>query len=260
VLHGKVALVTGSTSGIGRGIAEAFARAGCIVVLNGFGDAREIERLRADTADRHGVNVYYSGADMAMPAEIRAMILDAVQDLGRVDILVNNAGVQFTSCIEQFPDSEWDRIMAVNLTAAFHTIKAALPSMKARGWGRIVNIASAHGLVASAEKAAYVAAKHGLVGLTKVVAIETANEGITANAICPGWVSTPLVETQIEARAAVAGITVEQARSILVAEKQPMLSFTKPEQIGELAVFLASDAARTITGATISIDGGWTAR
>jgi 3-hydroxybutyrate dehydrogenase len=260
VLTGKVALITGSTSGIGKGIAEAFARAGCNIVLNGFGDPDDIERIRADMADRYGVTVVYCGADVAVAAEIRNMVSDAIRDLGNVDILVNNAGVQFTSRIEDFPDDEWDRIVAINLSAAFHSIKAALPSMKAQGWGRIINIASAHGLVASADKAAYVAAKHGLVGLTKVVAIETANHGITANAICPGWVSTPLVEKQVEARAAAAGVSLEQACSILLAEKQPMLSFSTPEQIGELAVFLASDAARTITGTTISMDGGWTAR
>jgi 3-hydroxybutyrate dehydrogenase len=228
--------------------------------MNGFGNADEIEVIRAGMAERYGVAVCYSSADMAVAAEIRGMITGAIEELGSVDILVNNAGIQFTASIEEFPEEEWDKILAVNLTAAFHSIKAALPSMKARGWGRIINIASAHGLVASAEKAAYVAAKHGLVGLTKVVAIETANDGITANAICPGWVSTPLVERQVEARAAAANISTEDARRDLLFEKQPMLRFTTPEQIGELAVFLAGDAASTITGATISMDGGWTAR
>lgn len=257
---GKTALVTGSTSGIGKGIAEALARSGCNIVLNGFGDPADIERLRSDMAEQYHVLVSYSNADMSKPSEIRSMISKSIQEYGSVDILVNNAGVQFTSPITEFPEEEWDRIVAINLSAAFHTMKAVLPSMKLRGWGRIINIASAHALVASAEKAAYVAAKHGLVGLTKVAAIETANLGITVNAICPGWVSTPLVDRQVQQRAAIDQITIEQAQSRLLAEKQPMLSFTTPEQIGDLAVYLASDSASTITGTTLSIDGGWTAR
>jgi 3-hydroxybutyrate dehydrogenase len=259
LLRGKVALITGSTSGIGKGIAEAFARAGCCIVLNGFGDADEIERCRVELSERRGVTVSYSRADMAAPDQIRDMISDAIRDFGCVDILVNNAGIQHTARIEEFPEDQWDKIVAVNLSAAFHTIKAVLPSMRYRGWGRIINISSAHGLVASAEKAAYVASKHGLIGLTKVVAIETANDGITANAICPGWVSTPLVGKQVEHRAAAANISIDEAQRLLLADKQPMHSFTTPEQIGELALFLASDAAGTVTGTTISMDGGWTA-
>ena len=260
MLKGKTAIVTGSTSGIGTGIAEALARAGCSIVLNGFGETAGIERLRAGIAERHGVNVTYSGADMARPADIRDMISDAVQIHGSVDILVNNAGIQFTSRIEEFPEDMWNQIIAVNLSAAFHAIKAVVPLMKQQQWGRIINIASAHGLVASAEKSAYVAAKHGLVGLTKAVAIETANDGITSNAICPGWVSTPLVEKQIQDRAATAQVSMDQARNILLSEKQPMSAFTTPQQIGELVVFLSGEAAGTITGTTISMDGGWTAR
>jgi 3-hydroxybutyrate dehydrogenase len=260
MLAGKVALVTGSTSGIGKGIAEALARAGCSVILNGFGDADEIERFRAELSEKYGETVGYIGADVAIPEEVRAMISDAVQDYGSIDILVNNAGIQFTAPIEQFPEEQWDKILAINLTAAFHSIKAALPGMRAKRWGRIINIASVHGLVASTDKSAYVAAKHGLVGLTKAVALETANDGITINAICPGWVSTPLVEKQVVARAEVAGMSFEEAQNRLLAEKQPMLQFSTPEHIGELAVFLSGDAASTITGTTISMDGGWSAR
>ncbi len=258
MLRGKVALITGSTSGIGKGIADAFARAGCSVVMNGFGDAEEIERIRADISERHGVIVTYCDADVSVQEQICDMVLETVRDFGSVDILVNNAGIQHTAPIEEFPEDQWDKIIAINLSAAFHSIKAVLPSMRTRRWGRIINISSAHGLVASAEKAAYVASKHGLIGLTKVVAIETANDGITANAICPGWVSTPLVQVQVEKRAAAAGISIEEAQRLLLSDKQPMHSFTTPEQIGELALFLASDAAGTITGTAMSMDGGWT--
>lgn len=260
MLRGKTALVSGSTSGIGQGIAEALAQAGCNIVLNGFGERDVIEGLRARIAEQNAVTVTYSGADMSRPAEVREMIAEANRQFGRLDILVNNAGIQFTSRIEAFPDEKWDQILAVNLSAAFHAIKAAVPLMRAQGWGRILNIASAHGLVASAEKAAYVAAKHGLIGLTKVVAIETANDGITVNAICPGWVSTPLVDQQVQARARAEGCSLEQAKAALLSAKQPMLAFSTPENLGALAAFLASDAAQTITGAAISMDGGWVAQ
>jgi 3-hydroxybutyrate dehydrogenase len=259
MLKGKTALVTGSTSGIGRGIAAALAAEGCDIVLNGFGDAGEIERQRAALAAAHGVRVDYLPADMAKPAEIRHLV-GAAARLGGVDILVNNAGIQHVAQIVDFPEDRWDAVIAINLSAAFHATKAVLPAMIAKKWGRIINIASAHGLVASGEKAAYVTAKHGLVGLTKVTAIETANQGITCNAICPGWVLTPLVQQQIEARAAAQRIPVEQAREDLVREKQPMLDYTTPEKIGALTVFLCGDAASTITGAALSIDGGWVAQ
>jgi 3-hydroxybutyrate dehydrogenase len=256
----KTAIVTGSTSGIGLGIAEAFAGAGIGVVLNGFGDAGEIEKLRQELEAEYKVKVTYSGADMTKPKQIAEMVEGAVKRHGSVDILVNNAGIQFTSPVAEFPDDKWDQVIAINLSAAFHACKAALPHMKKQGWGRVINIASAHGLVASPFKVAYVAAKHGIVGLTKVVALEHANDGITANAICPGWVLTPLVEKQLVDRAKDKGTTVAQEKVALVAEKQPMHQFTSPAQIGALALFLVSDAAGTITGTTQSIDGGWTAQ
>jgi 3-hydroxybutyrate dehydrogenase len=259
MLKGKTALVTGSTSGIGLGIATALAGQSANVMLNGFGDSAEIEKIRKNLA-AHGIRTAYSAADVSKPAEIRAMIMETERELGALDILVNNAGIQHVSPIEAFPDDKWDAIIAINLSAAFHAIKAALPAMKRRGWGRIVNIASSHGLVASADKAGYVAAKHGLVGLTKVVAIETANQGITCNAICPGWVLTPLVQKQVEAKAKEGAISVDQAKENLLREKQPMLRFTTPEQIGALAVHLCSEDAATMTGAALSIDGGWTAQ
>ena len=260
MLQGKIAIVTGSTGGIGLGIANALAAAGCGIVLNGFGDAAAIERLRAGFAARHGVPAIYLPADVSRPGDIRDLVAQAAERCGGVDILVNNAGIQHVAKIVDFPEERWDAVIAINLSAAFHASKAALPLMIAKKWGRIINIASAHGLVASGEKAAYVSAKHGLVGLTKVTAIETANQGITCNAICPGWVLTPLVEQQIAARARAAGITAEQARDDLVREKQPMVDYTTPEKIGALAVFLCGDAASTITGAALSIDGGWVAQ
>lgn len=259
-LRGKVALVTGSTSGIGLGIARALAGEGADLLMNGFGDASEIEALRAATAERFGVRVGYSGADISKPAEVASMVAQAQAEFGHLDVLVNNAGVQFTAEIEAFPDEQWDRVIAINLSGAFHAMKAAIPGMKRRGWGRIVNIASAHGLAASAQKAAYVAAKHGLVGVTKVAAIELANTGVTCNAICPGWVLTPLVQRQLDARAEREGRPVEAVTEDLLREKQPMLKFSTPEQIGALAVFLCSDAAATITGSPLSIDGGWLAQ
>jgi 3-hydroxybutyrate dehydrogenase len=258
-LKGRVAIVTGSTSGIGLGIAESLAAEGAAVMLNGFGDAGEIEKVRAGLASKHGVEVRYNGADMSKPAEIAGMVAAAQAELGGVHILVNNAGIQYTAPIEEFPIEKWDQIIAINLSAAFHATHAAIPLMKQAGWGRIINIASAHGLVASPHKVAYVAAKHGILGLTKVAAIELANTGITSNAICPGWVATPLVEKQIEDRAQKEGRPAEDVRHELLAEKQPMLQFSTPEEIGGLAVFLCSDNAKTITGVPLSIDGGWTA-
>jgi 3-hydroxybutyrate dehydrogenase len=261
MLKGKNAIVTGSTSGIGLGIATALAAQGCDMMLNGFGDAAEIEKIRDGLSQQHGVKAIYSAADMSKPADIRALVASAERDLGSIDILVNNAGIQHVAPIENFPDDKWDAIIAINLSAAFHAIKAALPGMKARKWGRIINIASAHGLVASGEKVGYVAAKHALVGVTKVVAIEAANSGVTCNAICPGWVLTPLVERQIVDKAKAAGISFdESSERFFLREKQPMLKFTTPEQIGALAVFLCSEAAATITGTPLSIDGGWTAQ
>jgi 3-hydroxybutyrate dehydrogenase len=260
MLQGKTAIVTGSTSGIGLGIACALAAEGCAVMLNGFGDAAAIEALRRRLADEHGVRVAYSPADMSKPAEIREMVAAAKQEFGGADILVNNAGIQHVAKVVDFLEERWDAVIAINLSAAFHAAKAALPHMEARGWGRIINIASAHGLVASGAKAAYVTAKHGLVGLTKVIAIEAANSGVTCNAICPGWVLTPLVQKQIEARAAAHGIPVSQAHDDLLREKQPMLQYTTPEKIAALAVFLCSEGASTMTGTALPIDGGWTAQ
>jgi 3-hydroxybutyrate dehydrogenase len=260
MLQGKVAVVTGSTSGIGLGIATALAAQGSAIMLNGFGDAGAIEKLKRDLAERHSVKVGYSAADMTKPAEIRQMIADAARQLGSADILVNNAGIQHVAPVDQFPEDKWDAVIAINLSAAFHATKAALPGMKQRRWGRVINIASAHGLVASPDKVAYVAAKHGIVGMTKVVAIEAANSGITCNAICPGWVLTPLVQKQIDARAKETGRSPEQEKIELVREKQPMLAYTSPEQIGALAVFLCSDGAATMTGTALPIDGGWTAQ
>jgi len=258
MLQGKVAVVTGSTSGIGLGI--ALAAQGAAIMLNGFGDAGAIDRLQRDLAGRHGIKTGYSGADMAKPAQIRELIAQARGELGSVDILVNNAGIQHVAPVESFPDDKWDAIIAINLSAAFHASKAAIPGMKRRGWGRIINVASADGLVGSAEKAAYVAAKHGIIGLTKVMAIEGANGGLTCNAICPGWVLTPLAQRQVEARAREKGQTVEQAQRELLAEKQPMLRFTTPENLGALACFLCSDAAATMTGEALPMDGGWLAQ
>ena len=260
MLKGKSVIVTGSTSGIGLAIARTFAKEGCNITINGFGPADAIEKERAGIEKEFGVKCIYSGADVTKPAAIADMVATTEKTFGSCDVLVNNAGIQFVAKVEDFPIEKWDAVIAINLSAAFHTTRVAIPGMKTRKWGRIINIASAHGLVASGEKAAYVAAKHGIIGLTKVVAIEAANDGVTCNAICPGWVLTPLVQQQIEARAKAAGKTVEQAKNELVAEKQPMLEFSTPESIGALAVFLAGDAAATITGSAYSIDGGWTAQ
>ncbi len=256
MLKGKTALVTGSTSGIGLGIAKALAQQGANIVLNGFGDAKaaqaEVEAL--------GVKTAYHGADMSKPDQIEDLMKTAAQAFGRVDVLVNNAGIQHVAKVEDFPVEKWDAIIAINLTSAFHTTRLALPAMRAANWGRIINIASAHGLVASAQKSAYVAAKHGIVGLTKSVALETATTGVTANAICPGWVLTPLVQKQIDDRAAREGISVEQANKELLGEKQPSLQFTTVDQLGGLAVFLCSPAADQVRGVAWAMDGGWTAQ
>jgi 3-hydroxybutyrate dehydrogenase len=260
MLKGKVAIVTGSTSGIGLGIAEGLAGQGADLVINGFGDPAAIERLRVQLAERYGVRVVYSGADMTKPEEITAMVEQATAELGQVDILVNNAGIQHVAPVHEFPVERWDAIIAINLSAAFHAIRAALPQMLKRNWGRIINVASAHGVVASVNKSAYVAAKHGLVGLTKVVALETARTGVTCNAICPGWVLTPLVQKQIEDRAAREGIPVEQAKRELLSEKQPSLEFVTPEQLAGLALFLCTPAADQIRGQALLMDGGWTAQ
>ena len=260
LLKGKTALVTGSTSGIGLGIAKALAEQGANIVLNGFGDVQgphaDIEAL--------GVKVAYHGADMSKPAEIADMMGYAAAQFGRVDILVNNAGIQHVARIENFPLEKWDAIIAINLSSAFHATRLALPAMQAadsgKGWGRIINIASVHGLVGSAEKSAYVAAKHGIVGLTKVTALENATNGVTCNAICPGWVLTPLVQKQVDARAAAGGISNEAATAQLLGEKEPSLQFTSPEELGALAVFFCSPAGNNVRGVAWNMDGGWAAQ
>jgi 3-hydroxybutyrate dehydrogenase len=256
MLKGKTALVTGSTSGIGLGIAKALAQQGANIVLNGFGDA---EGPRAEIAAL-GVEVEYHGADMSKPAQIEDMMKFAASSFGRVDVLVNNAGIQHVANVEDFPPERWDAIIAVNLTSAFHTTRLAIPAMREANWGRVINIASAHGLVASAQKSAYVAAKHGIVGLTKSVALETATTGVTCNAICPGWVLTPLVQKQIDDRSAREGISVAQAQQDLLGEKQPSLQFTTVEQLGGLALFLCTPAADQVRGVAWQVDGGWTAQ
>jgi len=260
MLKGKTALVTGSTSGIGQAIAERLAAAGCNVMLNGFGDAAEIEALRGGLAASAGVDVGYSGADMSKPDQIADLVEETAASLGGPDIVVNNAGIQYVAPIEEFPAARWEAIIAINLSAAFYSTAAVLPKMRGAGWGRIVNIASAHGLRASAGKAAYVAAKHGIVGLTKVTALETAEDPITCNAVCPGWVLTPLVQKQIDARAAEQGCSGDEAARQLLAEKQPSMEFATPAQIAGTVAFLCSADAEQITGTTISVDGGWTAR
>ncbi len=259
-LSGKTALVTGSTSGIGLGIAHALAAQGANIVFNGFGDAAAIAELQQQTASQFGVQTAYSGADMTKPAEIEKMMHDTITQFDGVDILVNNAGIQYVANVEDFPADRWDAIIAINLSSAFHTSHFALPKMKEKNWGRIINVASAHGLVASAGKSAYVASKHGIVGLTKVIALENAHTGITANAICPGWVLTPLVQKQVDARAAANNIPVEQAKRELLLEKQPSGEFVTPEQLGALAVFLCSDAASQVRGSAWNMDGGWVAQ
>jgi 3-hydroxybutyrate dehydrogenase len=256
----KVAIVTGSTSGIGLGIAKVLAKQGANLVLNGFGKPEEIEAVRAGIERDHDVRVLYDGADMSKGDAVRGLIATTIQKFGRVDVLVNNAGIQFTAPVEEFPAEKWDAILAINLSAAFHGIAAALPQMKKQGWGRIVNIASAHGLVGSTHKAAYVAAKHGLAGLTKVVGLETAGTGVTANAVCPGWVLTPLVEKQIADMAAEKKISLDEAKQGLLGQKQPSQAFVTPEQLGGTVAFLCSPAADQITGTAIAVDGAWTAQ
>lgn len=256
----RTAIVTGSTSGIGLGVATELARGGANIVLNGFGDADAIEKVRTELAAAHGVEALYHGADMSKPDEIVELIGFASDRLGSVDILVNNAGIQHSALVEDFPLARWDQIIAINLSSNFHSIRAALPLMRANGWGRIVNIASVHGLVASAQKSAYVAAKHGVIGLTKTVALETASSAVTCNAICPGWVLTPLVERQIDDVAARESLSVDEAKARLLFEKQPSGEFATPAQIGAIASFLCSEAAAEIRGAAITVDGGWTAR
>lgn len=259
-LSGKSALITGSTSGIGLGIARAFADAGANIMLNGFGDLKEIEDIRAGIASQHGVSVAYSAADMRKPSEIIQMVADAQKAFGSLDIIVNNAGIQHVAPVDEFPPEKWDAIIAINLSSVFHGTRAAIPGMKAKNWGRIINIASAHGLVASPFKSAYVAAKHGVVGFTKSVALELAETGITVNSICPGFVLTPLVEKQIVDLAAQKNLPRETViRDVLLAP-QPSKQFVTIEQVASLALFLASEAAQPITGSAYSIDGGWTAR
>jgi 3-hydroxybutyrate dehydrogenase len=260
MLKDKVAIVTGSTSGIGLGIAKELARQGADVVLNGFGEAGEIEKIRSGLEREHGVRAAYDGADMSDGEAVRGLVEATIKTFGRIDVLVNNAGIQYTAPVDQFPTAKWRAILDINLSAAFHGIATAVPQMKKQRWGRIVNIASAHGLVASTHKAAYVAAKHGLVGLTKVVGLETAGSGVTCNAVCPGWVRTPLVEKQISDIAAEKGISQKDATEELLAEKQPSLDFASPSQLGGTVIFLCSAAADQITGTTISVDGGWTAQ
>jgi len=256
MLKGKTALVTGSTSGIGLGMAQALAREGANIVLNGFGD---VEGPKSHV-QALGAKVAYHGADMSKPGEIEDMMKYAAAQFGRVDILVNNAGIQHVAPVEDFPPERWDAIIAINLSSAFHASRLALPAMKAANWGRIINIASVHGLVASAQKSAYVTAKHGLVGLTKVIALENATTGITCNAICPGWVLTPLVQKQVDARAAADRISNEEAKRQLLAEKEPSLQFTTPDELGQLAVFFCSPAANNVRGVAWNMDGGWAAQ
>ena len=259
MLEGKTVLVTGSTSGIGEGIAEEFAAHGCNIVLNGFGDPAEIEALRTRIAEMHGVVVRFDSADMSKADAIEEMITRTIREFGAVDVLVNNAGIQHVAPIEEFPVDKWNAIIAIDLVAAFHTIRNTLPTMKQRRWGRIINVASAHALVASPFKSAYVAAKHGMAGLTKSVALEVAERGITVNAVCPGYVLTPLVQKQIPDTAKARGITEEQVvRDVLLAA-QPTKRFVGVNEVAALAVFLASDAAASITGAILPVDGGWTA-
>jgi 3-hydroxybutyrate dehydrogenase len=256
MLKGKTALVTGSTSGIGLGIAKSLAQQGANIVMNGFGDTEVAQaEIRA-----LGVQVAYHGADMSRASEIEAMMTFAANTFGRVDILVNNAGIQHVAPIQDFPVDKWDAIIAINLSSAFHATRLALPAMQAANWGRIINVASTHGLVGSAEKSAYVASKHGVVGLTKVTALENATSGVTCNAICPGWVLTPLVQKQVDAKALAMGLTNDEAKKQLLQEKEPSMQFTTPEELGALAVFFCLPAANNVRGVAWNMDGGWTAQ
>ena len=259
MLKGKTALVTGSTSGIGLGIARTLAAQGANIVLNGFGDASEIETLRRSLESEHGVDAIYAGADLSRPAEIEAMMAKALARFGSVDILVNNAGIQYVAPVDEFPVEKWDAILGINLTASFHTVRLALPAMKRKGWGRVINIASAHALAASPYKSAYVAAKHGIAGFTKTVALEVAEQGITVNAICPGYVWTPLVQKQIPDTAKARGLTEEQVIKDVLLAAQPTKKFVQVDEVAAFAAFLASDGAASITGAVLPIEGGWTA-
>lgn len=259
-LRGKNAIITGSTSGIGLGIAHALAEQGANIVLNGFGDASEIAELKARFTRDYHVEATHHSADMSKPEQIADMIQQSLRQFEHIDILINNAGIQHVANIEDFPVEKWDAIIAINLSSAFHTTRLVLPSMKSSGWGRIINIASAHGLVASAQKSAYVAAKHGIIGLTKAVALETARHNITCNAICPGWVLTPLVQKQVDKRAVEENTTIEQAKKALLSEKQPSEEFVTPAQIGALSVFLCSEEAAQVRGAAWNMDGGWLAQ
>lgn len=260
MLQGKTAIITGSTSGIGLGIAEAFARSGANVVLNGFGDAMQIERTRAELAARTNARVVYSPADMSKPRAIEQMVRQTADAFGAVDIMVNNAGIQHVAPIEQFPEEKWEAILAINLSSAFHATKLVLPAMRRKGWGRLINVASAHALVASPYKAAYVAAKHGMLGLTKVTALETAEDGITCNAICPGYVRTPLVEQQIDDQARAHGIAREKVISDVLLQRQPNKRFVEVAELAALALFLCSDNGASVTGVALPMDGGWTAQ
>ncbi|QOL48368.1 3-hydroxybutyrate dehydrogenase [Massilia litorea] len=260
MLSGKTALVTGSTSGIGLGIARALAEQGANLVFNGFGDAQQIEKLYTDIGQEFGVQTAYHNADMSKSEQIEAMMAFAQEKFGGVDILVNNAGIQHVAAVEDFPTEKWDAIIAINLTSAFHTTRLALPGMKQKNWGRIINLASVHGLVGSAQKSAYVAAKHGLVGFTKVTALETAQTGVTCNAICPGWVLTPLVQKQVDDRAARENVSNDEAKRALLAEKQPSGEFVTPDELGALAVFFCSPAASQVRGVAWNMDGGWAAQ
>ncbi|QOY92909.1 3-hydroxybutyrate dehydrogenase [Massilia sp. UMI-21] len=260
MLSGKTALVTGSTSGIGLGIARSLAEQGANIVFNGFGDAQQIEKLYVDVGAEFGVQTAYHNADMSKPAEIEAMIGFATEKFGGVDILVNNAGIQHVASVDEFPPEKWDAIIAINLSSAFHTTRLALPGMKKKNWGRIINLASVHGLVGSSGKSAYVAAKHGLVGFTKVTALETAQTGVTCNAICPGWVLTPLVQKQVDDRAARDGLSNDAAKKALLSEKQPSGDFVTPAELGALAVFFCSPAGDQVRGVAWNMDGGWAAQ
>lgn len=256
----KVALITGSTSGIGLGVAKTLAEKSFDIMLNGFGDADEIEKIRSSLESEYKIKASYSGADLSKAEEAIGLVQKTEEELGSLDVLVNNAGVQHVAPVEEFSHDKWEQVIAINLSAAFYTTSEAIKGMKKRGWGRIVNIASAHGLVASANKAAYVASKHGVVGLTKVVALENADSNITCNAVCPGWVLTPLVQKQVDDWAERDGISVAEAERALLSEKQPALRFVLPEEIGSMVAYLCSDEAKLVNGTTLSIDGGWTAQ